>query len=83
MGGNRPAVGAMRMKLAYEDHFPPSVALEWFRLPAVMQLIGKLGTPRNDGHSGELETSAQLYLEPELVDKDSLSWSEGVFGDPF
>ena len=81
-GGNNPAVGAMRMKLAHEDGFPPSVARTWFRLPTVMQLFEKLGTPRNDGHSGEFETSAQLYLDPELVDKGSLSWSEGVFGDP-
>jgi creatinine amidohydrolase len=73
-GGNISAVGAMRMILAYELSCPPSVALFWAQLPSQPK-------PTKE-HAGELETSYQLYLQPELVDKDSLFWTEGVFGDP-
>jgi creatinine amidohydrolase len=33
-GGNISAVGAMRMMLAYEYNFPPSVSIEWWRFPS-------------------------------------------------
>ena len=75
-GGNIGAIASLRMKLAYESHCPPSMALGWWQVPS----IAKLG-PIQD-HAGEIETSLQLYLQPELVDKDSLSWTEGVLGDP-
>jgi creatinine amidohydrolase len=77
-GGNRFAVGSMRIKLAYEDNFPPSVSIEWWRLPSVETKINLV----DDSHAGNGPTSIQLYLQPELVDKDSLFWSKGVFGDP-
>ena len=34
------------------------------------------------GHSGEAETSLQLYLQPELVDMNTADWTLGVSGDP-
>jgi len=34
------------------------------------------------GHSGEAETSLQLYLQPELVDMNAAAWAPGVCGDP-
>jgi creatinine amidohydrolase/Fe(II)-dependent formamide hydrolase-like protein len=33
------------------------------------------------GHSGEVETSFQLYLQPKLVDMDAASWVPGARGD--
>jgi len=75
-GGNISAVGAMRFKLAYEAHCPPPVVLGYWQLPSQAKF------PDVYDHAGEFETSFQLYLQPELVDTDSLVWSEGVFGDP-
>jgi len=34
------------------------------------------------GHAGEMETSLQLYLQPELVDMEAATWVPGVWGDP-
>jgi creatinine amidohydrolase len=74
-GGNLAAASSMRIKLAFESKCPPSLLITWFRLPSLEMLP-------NDGHSGPTETAVQLYLQPELVDKENLKWAEGVFGDP-
>jgi hypothetical protein len=37
-GGNRFAVGSMRIKLAYEHNFPPAVSIEWWRLPMLLRM---------------------------------------------
>jgi len=74
-GGNLAAASALRIKLAFESHCPPSVLKTWFMLPSLPELP-------SDGHAGPSETSTNLYLQPDLVDKDNLHWAEGVFGDP-
>lgn len=86
-GGNTSVVAAMRTKLAYEESFPPSLALGWWEFPAlakeaVRSVEKDIGPHGPTGHAGEIETSVQLYLQPELVDKDAMVWSKGVFGDP-
>ena len=73
-GGNMGPIASMRMKLAYESNCPPCLAVTYFHLPSTPKVKAE--------HAGMLETSMQLYLQPELVDKESLCWTEGVFGDP-
>ena len=34
------------------------------------------------GHAAELETSMQLFLQPDLVDVEAAEWDSGVAGDP-
>ncbi|MBW2369162.1 MAG: creatininase family protein [Deltaproteobacteria bacterium] len=77
-GGNFGPLAAMRMKLAYESHCPPCLIVMYFQLPSIPKVVPKVTAE----HAGIIETSAQLYLQPELVDKESLYWTEGVFGDP-
>jgi len=74
-GGNIAAMKAMRFILAYEKGFPPSIGLDYFDLPSQPKV------PVYE-HAGEIETSIQMYLQPQLVDKNSSTWVEGVFGDP-
>ena len=83
-GGNRFIVAAMRRKLASEEGVPSTVGYTWWDLPQVaeeLKLVSE-SDKGNIGHAGEMETSIQLYLQPELVDKDATSWVRGVWGDP-
>ena len=82
-GGNRFAVGAMGYKLATEEHIA-STGCTWWDIPKVVEELKKLSESDKGelGHAGELETSLQLYLQPELVDKDTATWDRGVYGNP-
>jgi creatinine amidohydrolase/Fe(II)-dependent formamide hydrolase-like protein len=71
------------MKLAAEEGIPSSIGYTWWNIPQASKAIQEVtpGRGRID-HSGERETSIQLYLQPELVDKSAAVWARGVLGDP-
>jgi len=82
-GGNAPIISAMRTKLAAELGIS-AVGYDYWNIsptPEVMETVSE--TDKGFiGHSGEMETSLQLYLQPELVDMDTATWVPGVWGDP-
>lgn len=87
-GGNRGIVDSLRFKLTYEDGIP-LVGYSYWEMPSVTEKLLKLaqtdeGLGKKDiiGHAGEVETSLQLYLQPELVDIESAAKAPGVMGDP-
>lgn len=85
-GGNKQdlIIAAMSSKLAAEEGVPSSVGYTWWDIPAVAEEIEKVCESDNGsiGHAGEIETSIQLYLQPELVDMGAAVWVRGVWGDP-
>jgi creatinine amidohydrolase len=82
-GGNSAIVAAMRIKLAAEEGFS-CIATTYWDLPSVSGQIKKVSQSDKGfiGHAGEIETSLQLFLQPELVDQGAATWSPGVWGDP-
>jgi creatinine amidohydrolase len=82
-GGNSAIVAAMRTKLAAEEGFS-SIGYNYWDLPSVPEQIKMVSQSDKGfiGHSGEAETSLQLYLQPELVDRGAATWAPGVWGDP-
>lgn len=80
-GGNSGVIDSMRRKLMNEDNGPSCVGYTYYalideELKAISEVDFTLG------HAAEMETSLQLYLQPELVDKEAASWAPGVHGDP-
>lgn len=82
-GGNSAVVAGMRTKLAEEDGVFV-VGYDYWDLPPMPQTMRALCTTDRGfvGHAGEFETSAQMYLQPELVDGREAVWAPGAFGDP-
>ena len=82
-GGNSAVVAAMRTKLAAEEGISV-VGYTYWELPSVSEEWKKLCQSDKGfvGHAAEIETSMQLYLQPELVDMGAAVWVPGVFGDP-
>jgi creatinine amidohydrolase len=82
-GGNSAIVGAMRTKLAAEEGFS-SVSYTYWDLPSIPEQIKMVSQSDKGfiGHAGKIETSLQVYLQPELVDRDAATWAPGVWGDP-
>ncbi len=83
-GGNQTVIDAMQRKLVAEDGVPGTVGYTWWRIPSVVEeikIISKSAHTSID-HAGELETSIQLYLQPDLVNEDAAVWVRGVLGDP-
>jgi creatinine amidohydrolase len=82
-GGNSAIVAAMRTKLAAEEGFS-CIAITYWDLPAVPGQIKMISQSDKGfiGHAGEIETSLQLYLQPERVDQGAATWVPGVWGDP-
>jgi len=81
--GNAPVIAAMRTKLAAEEGVS-CIGYNYWDLPSVSEEIKK-ACPSDKGflgHSGEVETSLQLYLQPELVNMEAATWVPGVWGDP-
>ena len=83
-GSNGPIVDGMRIKLSAEDHIPSVQGYSWWDMPAVAEEMIRLCESDQGcvAHAGEIETSIQLYLQPDLVDKDAAVWRRGVWGDP-
>ena len=83
-GSNEFVIAGALGKLAHEDHMPGIVACTWWQIPRVakeMKLLTELDNG-SIGHAGEVETSIQLYLQPELVDMGAAEWAQGVVGNP-
>ena len=82
-GGNSPIIAALRTKLAAEVGISSIGYTYWNISPTdkVLEAVSE-ADKGSIGHSGEAETSLQLYLQPELVDMDSAVWTLGVSGDP-
>ena len=82
-GGNSAIVSAMRLKLNAE-HGISVVGYTYWDLPGVTSAW--LSVCETDagfvGHAGEVETSLQLYLQPELVEMDKARWVPGMYGNP-
>jgi len=82
-GGNSAVVAAMRTKLAAEEGISV-VGYTYWELPSVSEEWKRISQSDKGfvGHAAEIETSMQLYLQPELVDMGAAVWVPGVFGDP-
>ena len=70
-GGNSPVVAPMRTKLATEEGVS-SVGYNYWNLPSAPEQLMKMGV--KDGHAGDMETSLQLFLQPELVNMEAAAW---------
>jgi len=82
-GGNSPVIAALRTKLAAEEGVSVIGYTYWNISPTdeVLEAVSE-ADKGSIGHSGEAETSLQLYLQPELVDMNAADWTLGVSGDP-
>jgi len=82
-GGNSAVITAMRAKLADEEGVSVMGYTYW-DMPSVAEEMKAVSQSDKGfiGHSGEIETPLQLYLQPELVDMDAAVWVPGVWGDP-
>jgi creatinine amidohydrolase len=67
-GGNRDLIGYF-LQLTLQERLPYTVYAS--RIPESMRRASGLLTAANDGHAGEIETSAMLHLHPELVKLDA------------
>jgi creatinine amidohydrolase len=82
-GGNSAIIAAMGIKLAAEEGISVIGYTYWNISPTdeVMEAVSE-ADKGFIGHAGEIETSLQLYLQPELVDMNRAAWTSGVCGDP-
>ena len=81
--GNSSVIAGMRSKLAAEEGVS-CLGYNYWDLPLVLDEMKKVSQTDKGflGHASEIETSLQLYLQPELVDKAAATWVSGVWGDP-
>jgi len=80
-GTNIGVIDSMRMKLMNEDNGPSCIGCTYYLL-VEEELNAISEVDFSIGHAAEMETSLQLYLQPELVDKRVATWAPGVAGDP-
>ncbi len=82
-GGNSAIISSLRLKLAAE-HGISVAGYTYWDLPGVPEAWRSICETDKGfaGHAAEVETSLQLYLQPELVDMKSARWVPGVYGDP-
>lgn len=81
-GGNVAIINAVcNYKLKYEDEIQVLPLTYWETIPEAMNEISEVDGG-SIGHAGEMETSLELYLQEELVDKSQAAWAPGVGGDP-
>lgn len=82
-GGNSAIVSGLRTKLEAEKGVPV-IAYTYWDLPGVAQEMKSIteADKGSIGHSGEMETSLQLFLQPDLVDENQAVWAPGALGDP-
>ncbi len=68
--------------MTHEDGIQ-TVTYTYWEMPSVTEELLKIAqTDEGIGHAGEMETSLQLYLQPELVDIGSAVHVPGTSGDP-
>jgi len=82
-GGNASIINSLCLKLTHEDGIA-TVAYTYWGMPSVTEEMKRISQIDEGviGHAGEMETSLQLYLQPELVDKSSAVQAPGTYGDP-
>ncbi len=82
-GGNSAIVAAMRTKLDAEEGIS-AVSYDYWDLPSVPEVMKNVSQSDKGfiGHAAEIETSLQLFLQPELVDMGAAVWVPGLWGDP-
>jgi len=83
-GGNSAAIASMRVKLSAEDGVASAIGYDYWNISPTSEVMEAVSESDMGyiGHSGEMETSLQLYLQPELVNKEAANWAPGVSGDP-
>ena len=79
-GGNRSLLEALALELRHRLGVPILAATYWDLIPGVLEEIRE-GEGFSIGHSGELETSIQLYLQPGRV-ADHRPLAPGITDDP-
>mgnify|MGYP001026172657 CR=1 FL=1 len=82
-GGNSAVIAAMRTKLADEEG-ACVIGYTYWDMPSVPEEMKAVSQSDKGfiGHAGEIETSLQLYLQPELVDMAAAVWVPGLWGNP-
>ena len=86
-GGNSGVVSALRFKLGDEEdisYISSVIGYSWWDIPSVREEMERVSQSDKGfvGHAAEIETSVELYLQPELVDVSAAVWVPGVWGDP-
>jgi len=82
-GGNSGIVNSLSVKLTHEDGMQ-TVTYTYWEMPSVPEEMKRISQTDEGsiGHAAEMETSLQLYLQPELVDIGSAVQVPGIVGDP-
>jgi creatinine amidohydrolase len=82
-GGNSAIVAVTRAKLADEEGIS-AMSYTYWDMPSVPEEMEAVSQSDKGfiGHAAEIETSLQLYLQPQLVDKGAAVWVPGLWGDP-
>ena len=68
-GGNRSLLEAIALQLRHQLDIPILPVSYWDLIPEVLEEVRE-GKGTSIGHSGEMETSIQLYLQPQYVADD-------------
>lgn len=79
-GGNRSLLDALALELRHRLGLPILAVTYWDLIPEVLEEVRE-GEGTSIGHSGELETSIQLYLQPQRV-ADHRPMAPGITDDP-
>ncbi len=79
-GGNRSLLEALALELRHRLGLPILAVTYWDLIPDALEEVRE-GEGVSIGHSGELETSIQLYLQPERV-ADERRLVPGITDDP-
>ena len=81
-GGNTPIVSGLRTKLAAEDGVN-AYSVNYWDLPGAAEAMKSVCPVDHGfiGHAGEVETSLQMFLQPEHVDRAHARWVPGASGN--
>ena len=81
-GGNTPIVSGLRTKLATEDGVE-AFGVNYWEVPGAAEAMERICPVDRGfiGHSGEVETSLQMYLQPACVDPARARWVPGASGN--
>jgi len=79
-GGNRSLLEALALELRHRLSLPILAVSYWDLIPEVLEEVRE-GKGVSIGHSGELETSIQLYLQPQRVAEER-PLVRGITDDP-
>ncbi len=80
-GGNRGLLEALAVDLRYRLEVPVLAITYWDLISEELEAVRE-GRGKGIGHSGEMETSIQLFLQKDLVAVDQLELVPGVTDDP-